>query len=70
MNEKLVKALHALCEGWRAGAQEIRDDCKARVGVVSHEAELGASCLESCAKRIEAILEAVKNDSSSPTPHQ
>ena len=60
MNEKLVKALHALCEGWRAGAQEIRDDCKSRIGVVSENAELGAGCLEACAKRIEAILEATK----------
>ena len=60
MNEKLVKALHSLCEGWRAGAQEIRDECKARIGVVSENAELGAGCLEACARRIEAILEATQ----------
>lgn len=58
MNEKLRKSLHALCEGWRVGAQEIRDECKVRSGVVSHEAELGAGTLEACAKRIEDILRA------------
>ena len=58
MNDKLVKSLVSLCEGWRVGAQEIRDECKARIGVVTQEAELGAGCLEACAKRIEDILRA------------
>ena len=60
MNEKLVKALTNLCEGWRAGAQEIRDESKSLFGRVTADTEVGASTLEACAKRIETILEATK----------
>lgn len=60
MNELLVKSLRSLCEGWRAGAQEIRDESKSLFGRVTQDTEVGASTLEACAKRIETILEAVK----------
>lgn len=60
MNELLVKSLRSLCEGWRAGAQEIRDESKSLFGRVTADTEVGASTLEACAKRIETILEATK----------
>lgn len=60
MNEKLITALRHLTEGWRMGANEIRDESKALFGRVTADTEVGASTLESCAKRIESILEATK----------
>lgn len=58
MNELLIKSLHSLCEGWRAGASEVRDESKAMFGRVTQDTEVGASTLEACAKRIEDILRA------------
>ncbi len=66
--ERPIKGAHletillAQCDGWRAGAQEIRDDCKRQFNVVLADAEMGATLLEACAKRIETIIRAVREN--------
>ena len=48
-----------MAEGWRQGALEIRNEEKHRIGRVSEKTEVGATVLESCANRIERVVQAL-----------